>query len=167
MNIRPCTPNDAAVICDIYNYYIKNTVITFEEELLTSDIILQRIESYGAKYPWLVLENASGDVVGYAYGAPWTERSAYQHTVEVTVYLHYLEGGKGYGSALYRQVLALLAEREFHAVVARIALPNEASVKFHEALGFKKVAHFTEVGRKFDRWIDVGCWQAMLKPAYQ
>jgi len=165
MNIRPCLQSDGKAICDIYNYYIEHTVITFEETLVTESDICQRIESYTKDYPWLVLENENGIVVGYAYAAKWAQRSAYKNTVEITVYLHHKESGKGYGAALYKTILSALSASGFHIVVAAIALPNKASVKLQESFGFEKVAHFKEVGRKFDQWVDVGFWQINLKTA--
>mgnify|MGYP003388939064 CR=1 FL=1 len=161
MNIRPCSLSDAKDICDIYNYYIEHTVITFEEKTVSETIISERITNNTKHYPWLVLENASG-LVGYAYATKWAERSAYKNTVEITVYLHHKESGNGYGSALYKTLLAKLSSLGFHTVVATIALPNEGSVKLQEAFGFTKVSHFSEVGRKFNRWVDVGHWQLSL-----
>jgi len=87
----------------------------------------------------------------------------YNHTVEITVYLHNKAQGNGYGSSLYKALLDELSNRGFHCVIAVIALPNEASIKLQESFGFTKVAHFKQVGRKFDRWIDVGSWQLTLK----
>jgi L-amino acid N-acyltransferase YncA len=163
MNIRQCLQSDSQAICDIYNYYIEHTAITFEEEPLSENIMSQRIKSYTKDYPWLVVENVSSVVVGYAYAAKWAERSAYKKTAEITVYLHHKESGKGYGSAIYKEILSILSASDFHVVVAAIALPNEGSVKLQESFGFTKVAHFKEVGRKFNSWIDVGYWQIKLK----
>jgi phosphinothricin acetyltransferase len=67
---------------------------------------------------------------------------------------------------LYGALLDELRQRELHLVIGGIALPNDASARLHEALGFRKVAHFSEVGRKFARWVDVGYWELKLgKPA--
>jgi len=162
MNIRQCTENDAKVISDIYNYYIEHTVITFEETLVNEAIMANRIKSVMQHYPWLVIENIDGELCGYAYATKWSERSAYNHTVEITVYLHHKAQGNGYGSSIYKALLDELRNRGFHCVIAVIALPNEASIKLQESLGFTKVAHFKEVGRKFDRWIDVGSWHKVF-----
>lgn len=162
MNIRQCVKGDANAICEIYNHYIKHTVITFEETPVSEAIIVKRIESYTQQYPWLVLENSAGKIVGYAYAAKWAERSAYKGTLEITVYLDHQQSGKGYGAALYTELLSILSRSEFHVVIAVIALPNEASIKLQESFGFSKVAHFKEVGRKFDNWVDVGHWQLIL-----
>lgn len=165
MNIRPCVHSDAKAISDIYNHYIEHTVITFEETPVTEYDICQRIKSHSKGYPWLMIENDIGVVVGYAYAAKWAQRSAYKNTAEITVYLHHSESGKGYGAALYKTILSILSTSGFHVVVAAIALPNEASIKLQESFSFKKVAHFKEVGRKFDQWVDVGFWQVNLKNA--
>lgn len=158
LNIRPCEPKDVEPICEIYNYYIKNTVITFEEEPLTHSEMSQRITDYTRLYPWLVCE-VKGEMVGYAYASKWKERSAYKNTVETTVYLKNGFSRKGYGKGLYTSLLQSLQGLNCHAMLACLALPNESSQKLHEYFGFVKVAHFTEVGRKFGKWVDVGYWQ--------
>jgi phosphinothricin acetyltransferase len=159
VKIREAAASDAAAIAGIYNHYVLGTVVTFEEEPVSSDEIARRIEKVrSASLPWLVVE-ADGDVVGYAYAGPWHTRSAYRFSVETTVYLAPAQVGRGIGSKLYGELLSTLQTRRIHAAIGGIALPNETSVALHEKLGFRKVAHFDEVGFKFDRWIDVGYWQ--------
>ncbi|HEV8248126.1 MAG TPA: GNAT family N-acetyltransferase, partial [Polyangiaceae bacterium] len=101
---------------------------------------------------------ASG-IVGYAYATRWRTRPAYRFSTEITVYLDPECRRLGIGSRLYEELLAKLQARGVHAAMAGIALPNEASVALHEKFGFSKVAHFKEVGFKFNTWIDVGYWQ--------
>lgn len=161
MIIRACEPKDIPQICEIYNYYISHTVITFEEIPLTVTEMSARIESYTKLHPWLVCE-VDGSVVGYAYASKWKERSAYKNTAEVTVYIKNGLAGQGYGKALYSALLDKLKVLGGHVVLGCIALPNETSVGLHEYFGFKKVAHFTEVGCKFNRWVDVGYWQKII-----
>lgn len=161
MHIRSCTPQDVPAICAIYNHYIENTVITFEEIPLSVEQTRERIEGYMQLFPWLVCEDA-GEIIGYAYASKWKDRSAYKHTAEVTVYLHHKHVGKGVGRALYQELIDQLAARKMHVLLACIAVPNAASEKLHEHFGFNKVAHFTEVGFKFNRWLDVGYWQKLL-----
>ncbi|PKI15973.1 arsinothricin resistance N-acetyltransferase ArsN1 family B [Colwellia sp. 12G3] len=161
--IRVVQDNDAEAICDIYNHYITNTVITFEEQTITSADMLSRITNVlNAELPWLVVEDETGNVVGYAYAAKWRERFSYRFSVEVTVYLSPEHGKKGFGSQLYRALFDKLKALGIHSVIGGITLPNAASVALHEKLGMDKVAHFKEVGLKFDRWLDVGYWQATL-----
>jgi phosphinothricin acetyltransferase len=160
--IRSATTSDADSIARIYNHYILNTIITFEEQAVAAQEIAERIgEVTSLSLPWLVAENA-GQVVGYAYAAKWKGRCAYRFSVESTVYLDPAFVTRGYGTQLYEHLFASLKTCGMHVVIGGIALPNPASVALHEKLGLRKVAHFSEVGFKFGQWIDVGYWQATL-----
>ena len=158
MLVRAFEEKDIPAICDIYNYYITNTTITFEEEALGVTVMGARIDTYTKSFPYLVCE-VEGAVVAYAYATKWRERVAYKKSVEVTVYVGHRFLGKAYGKALYSALLNALAEQGCHVILAGIALPNEASIGLHEHFGFEKVAHFSEVGNKFGKWVDVGYWQ--------
>lgn len=162
--IRSATPADADAICAIYNHYVRHTVVTFEEVPVETAEMQQRIADVQARFPWLVAEE-HGHLVGYAYAARWRVRSAYRFSVESTVYLAPDQGGRGWGTRLYTDLLGRLETAGIHAVMGGIALPNAASVALHEKLGFRKVAHFEAVGWKQRRWIDVGYWQRTLNPA--
>lgn len=163
--IRPARKCDAAEIVDIYNPYVLETCITFETEPVGVGEMTQRIsENLESCLPWLVAM-ASDRVVGYAYASKWKGRCAYQHSVESTVYLDYRHTGKGIGLFLYTALIDAVRARSMHTVIGGIALPNAPSVRLHEHLGFKKIAHFEEVGYKRDRWVDVGYWQLLLGPA--
>jgi L-amino acid N-acyltransferase YncA len=162
--IRAATESDAQAIADIYNYYIKNTVVTFEEQPISKSEILERIEKVtGSSLPWLVAEDG-GVVIGYAYAGKWNVRSAYRHTVETTIYLSSSSISKGWGTQLYQALFDILRDKSIHIVIGGITLPNPASIALHEKFGMKKVAHFPEVGYKFGQWLDVGYWQMGLKP---
>ncbi|MBV5303756.1 MAG: N-acetyltransferase [Chlorobium sp.] len=161
MEVRACESKDIAAICAIYNHFIKNTTITFEEETLSEVDMQVRVESYQKIYPWLVGCH-QGSVVGYTYATRWKERIAYRHTAEATIYVKAGAAGNGYGKALYSALLESLCKTGCHVVLGCIALPNEASVGLHESFGFRKVAHFCEVGRKFGQWLDVGYWELQL-----
>lgn len=160
--VRAAAVADAEQIADIYNYYIENTVITFEEEPLSAAGMSQRIAAVqAAALPWLVAEMEQR-VVGYSYASPWKSRSAYRHSAESTIYLRHGSQGRGIGRALYSALLTLLRERGIHAVIGGAALPNPASVSLHEALGFEQVATFRQVGFKHGRWVDVAYWEKIL-----
>lgn len=162
LTIRPAAASDAAAIAAIYNHYVAHTVITFEEEPVPTTEMARRVEGVlSASLPWLVAEDG-GHVRGYAYAARWKDRAAYRHSVEISAYLDHEHTGRGIGSMLYGHLIPILRDRGVHAVMAGIALPNEASVALHEKLGLRKVAHFVQVGFKLDRWIDVGYWQQIL-----
>lgn len=159
--IRQATTDDSGQICDIYNHYIFRTPITFEEQPVPPEDMVQRIQETLQSLPWLVWEEEQ-QLLGYAYASKWKGRCAYRYSVESTIYLRPDSVGKRIGSQLYRALLTDLLQRQFHTVIGGIALPNEASVALHRKFGFEKVAHFREVGKKFDHWIDVGYWQLLL-----
>jgi len=161
MAIRSATVDDAAAITAIYNHYITHTIITFEEETVDGPEMARRINAIQQQLPFLVYEQED-NVLGYAYATQWRTRSAYRFAVETTIYLHTDAGGRGIGTHLYDELLNSLRAQNIHCAIGGIALPNAASVALHEKLGFEKVAHFPEVGRKFEQWIDVGYWQILL-----
>lgn len=162
MTIRAATPHDAAAIAAIYNPYIAQTTISFEEEPVNADEMRGRIAAVqDGGLPWLVLER-DGEIAGYAYATKWRVRHAYRFSVETSVYLAPRHARKGAGTALYEALLERLRATGCHLVIGGIALPNDASVALHEKMGYRKVAHFGEVGFKFGRWIDVGYWERRL-----
>jgi L-amino acid N-acyltransferase YncA len=160
--IRNATENDAEAITGIYNHYISNTVITFEEAVVAAPDIAQRIRAIQtAGLPWLIAEE-NNTLIGYAYASPWHYRSAYQFSVETSVYLDPKSSGKGWGIKLYHALFSALEKTNIHTVISGIALPNPASIALHEKFGMIKTAHFNEVGYKLNRWVDVGYWQLNL-----
>jgi phosphinothricin acetyltransferase len=159
--IRAATAADAAAIVAIYNHYIKNTAVTFEEAPLAAADMAQRIANITADYPWLVFERAAR-VLGYAYASRFHARSAYRFTVETTVYVAHDAHRGRIGTELYATLVERLRARNLHRALGVIALPNDASVGLHEKLGFRKVGETEEVGWKFGRWINVGYWQLAL-----
>lgn len=160
--VRPVAAADAEAIARIYNYYVLNTVITFEEVPVSAEDMTARIaETQRLSLPWLVAE-AEGAIVGYAYARKWRPRSAYRYSVETTIYLAHGHEGRGIGRSLYAALLPLVKERGMHVAIGGVALPNDASIALHEKLGFERVAVFRQVGFKHDRWVDVAYWQLVL-----
>ncbi len=160
--IRPVSPSDATGIAEIYNYYIQNSTVTFEEKKVNASDIQSRIEKVTfAELPWLVAEY-NGQIVGYAYATKWKERSAYRFSVEISIYVAHQHHGNGWGSKLYDSLFEELRNLEIHLVIGGITLPNDASIALHEKFEMKKVAHFKEIGFKFNKWLDVGYWQLKL-----
>jgi len=161
--IRAVTLDDAFQIAEIYNYYILNSYATFEEEIVDALDFRERIQATIIKYPWLVFEE-EGEIYGYAYASKFNTRCAYKNTVEISIYLRNGKTGLGVGTLLYAVLLEILDKGNYHAIIGGVSLPNETSVRLHEKFGFQKVAHFKEVGYKFNRWIDVGYWQKLKGP---
>lgn len=159
--LRPAIAADAARCAEIYRPFVTDGWVSFE--IAPPDIgeMERRIETYSASHGWLVAEVA-GRIAGYAYGSPHRVREAYQSSCDVTVYVDPDYERQGIGRALYRELLAQLAARGFHAAFAGIALPNPGSVGLHEAMGFAPLGVYREVGWKMGGWRDVGWWQRLL-----
>jgi phosphinothricin acetyltransferase len=149
---------DAKAITDIYNYYVINDIATFAETPLSIEAMIENIDN---SIVWYVYKEQH-KILGYAYASIWKPRSAYRFTAEVSVYLDSKFLGKGIGSKLYSHLLSELKRQNFHSVIGGISLPNIVSEKLHEKFEFQKVAHFKDVGFKFNKWIDVGYWERIL-----
>ncbi|MFD1162452.1 MULTISPECIES: GNAT family N-acetyltransferase [Hwangdonia] len=156
--IRPFHIKDTQTLLDIYNYYVLNSIVTFDIEPLSIEAFTEKTNAINQTYPFLVFEE-NNVILGYAYGSKWRPKPAYNHTVESTVYVKHGAHGKKIGTKLYTELLRLLKQENYHVVLGGLTLPNEASVQLHEKFGFKQVAHFKEVGLKFNQWLDVGFWQ--------
>ncbi len=159
--VREALDTDIEKICGIYNYYIQNTVITFEEEPVTAFIMKERVKKARNKFAWFVFEK-DNDIEGYCYATEWRERSAYRFSAETTVYVKNGYHGQGTGTELYKALIDFLKEKGIHTMIAGIALPNAKSQGLHEKMGFRKTAEFVDVGFKFGKWVSVGYWQKIL-----
>lgn len=159
---RPAAVADFDAIATITNHYIATTAIHFGYEPVTADELRATWQEQLAVYPWLVTVDAEGRVVGYAKSGSFRTRAAYRWTTETGIYLAPECCGHGLGTPLYRALLDALRARGFHSAIGGIALPNAASVRLHERLGFVHVGTIAQAGRKFDRWHDLGFWQLLL-----
>ena len=148
--IREVAPQDCDAILGIYNHYVRSTTVTFEEEPLEPAEMGLRIRTDSPRGMWLVHEEDS-HVVGYACAKSWHSRASYTLSVETSIYLHPEVLGRGIGSLLYEALLQRLRLADWHVAVGVIALPNPASIALHERLGFRKVGHLPEIGRKLGR----------------
>ncbi|MBU2511067.1 GNAT family N-acetyltransferase [bacterium] len=160
--IREVSIKDADQICKIYNHYIENTIVSFEEQPVSTLDMEERIAKViSSNLPWLIMEDKNS-VVGYAYSSPWSERGAYRHSVGVTIYLLHDHTGRGLGFELYSALFDKLRSLNVHSLIGGIALPNPGSVALHEKMGMIKVAHYKEIGFKFGDWVDVAFWQLII-----
>lgn len=160
--IREARFDDAVIIANIYNYYIENTIITFENTIVNGAEIKRRMQKVlDAGYPYLVYEE-DGAVVGYAYLDQWRTRKAYDITLETSIYLDLNNLKNGIGTQLYEELIARARTLRIHSLIGVVSHPNEASYRLHQKLGFTLVGTFKEVGEKFGRLIDVEFWQLIL-----
>ena len=172
ITIRMAVPEDARELLSIYDYYVKETAITFEYETPSVEEFKERIENVLAKYPYLVAETTDEKnerhIVGYAYASPFHPRAAYQWCAEMSIYLHKDLRGKGTGRALYTELERRLKEMGLLNLNACIGYPDKedehltfASVRFHEKMGYSMVGEFHSCGYKFGRWYNM-VWMEKL-----
>jgi L-amino acid N-acyltransferase YncA len=164
LRVRDAMPADAEALLAIYRPFVTDTAVSFEMEPPLVEEFAERIRTAQSRWAWLVAEEA-GRAAGYAYAGSFRARQAYQWSVEVSAYVDPRHHGRGVGRALYERLLAFLIDRGYCTAYAGITLPNEASVRFHEAAGFTPVGVFRRAGRKFGAWHDVGWWQRELRDA--
>ena len=160
-SIRLAKPTDSQAILDIYAPYIENTSLTFETEVPSVESFAKRIETYLHSRPWLICE-VDGRVAGYAYASRYRERTAYQWSIECSVYIHDDFQKAGIGKALYMALFEILKIQGYNNVYAVINLPNDKSVEFHEKCGFNHFATYEKVGYKLGHWKNVGWWRLIL-----
>jgi len=156
--IRKVRIEDAQQLVDIYNYYVLNSIVTFDDIPFDHSFFEDKINTISSQYPFYIFEE-NNEILGYAYANKWRLKPAYKHTIETTIYLKPSATGKQIGTKLYTYLVSELKKQNYHAIIGGLSLPNDASIKLHENLGFKKVAHYNEVGRKFNKWVDVAFWQ--------
>jgi phosphinothricin acetyltransferase len=160
-DIRIAALRDAEALAAIYAPIVRDTAISFETEPPTAGVMVQRIGASRDMYPWLVAER-EGKVIGYAYAGQHRARAAYRWSVDVSAYVDAAARRGGVGKALYGRLLTILRNQGFRGAFAGIALPNDASVALHEAMGFKPLGVYKNVGFKLGQWRDVGWWQLDL-----
>ncbi|MBT3983932.1 MAG: N-acetyltransferase [Bacteriovoracaceae bacterium] len=162
MKIVPIEDQYIERCLEIYSPYISNSHISFENKVPSLSEYRMRVKKYSAQYPWIVAIE-SGQVLGFAYGAEFKQRQAYQWSVETSIYLSENAKGRGVAGKLYDSLFDYLDKAGYYNAFAGIALPGDISVAFHEKFGFNKVAHFKNVGYKNEKWVDVGLWQKEIK----
>jgi L-amino acid N-acyltransferase YncA len=163
MSLRIATPQDAQAVFDIYAPVVRDTAISFELAPPSLDEMRTRIVTTLERLPWLVSEDQRGQINGYAYASRHRERPAYQWAVDTTAYVREDARGQGVGRRLYGRLFEVLVDLGYFQAFAGIALPNEASVGLHEAVGFVPLGVYRSVGFKLGAWRDVGWWQRVLR----
>ncbi len=163
--IRDATSEDVPHCRAIYNHYVENSTVTFDEEPLTlAEMRAKFDKGQRAGHPWLIAAAPSGEVLGYAYVTAYRDRAAYRYTVEDAIYLGPAATGKGIGRALLTELIARSKAAGLKEIVAVIADKGaEGSIALHERLGFKEIGRMGRVGYKFDRWLGTVFLQKSLR----
>ena len=159
--VRPLVDTDIEAILNIYNYYVTNTVATFDIAPIDYNTYVAKVKSITANYPFFVFE-VHNEILGFAYASQFRPKPAYDFAVEATVYVAHNAHGKHIGSALYDVLLGKLKTTNIRSVLGVLTLPNTPSEHLHKKFGFTCVGHLKAVGYKFNQWHDVGIFQLQL-----
>jgi len=164
-SIRDARLEDMPDVREIYNHYVANSTVTFDEvaqSLRETRSKFQHLKKLGM--PYLVAESPSQQILGYAYVYPWKEKAAYRFTVENSIYLRAASTGKGLGKVLMGELITASKAAGLKEIIAVIADKGaEASIKMHRDFGFKEIGRMGKVGFKFERWLGTVLMQKSLK----
>ena len=163
--IRDATAADLPYIRAIYNHYVLNTVVTFDEQEMTLRALRHKFaNARKLGMPYIVAVSPSNQILGYAYVYPWKEKAAYRYTVENSIYLGPASTGKGLGRVLLGELIERSKKAGLKEIIAVIADKGaDGSIKIHKDFGFKDVGHMGKVGFKFGRWLGTYMMQKSLK----
>jgi len=162
IKLRVANTLDAPVLAKIYEYYVTNTTVSFEYVAPSESEFAERIATKLKKYPYIVAE-INGKPVGYAYASEYRPRSAYDWSVELSIYVDKDERNCGIGTMLYTALLELLKAQNFASAYACITIPNSPSVYFHEEMGFTLAGHIHSAGYKKGSWLDVVWYERHIR----
>ncbi len=162
VEIRNATPEDLPAINDLYNYYVRHTTATFAEQPVSSDERARWWAAHAERYPVLVAREGP-DIIGWASLSPYSGRCGYRNTVENSIYLRPEVCGKGLGKRLLAELLARARTAGYRSVIAAICHESTPSLRLHAAAGYREVGRLSEVGWKFERWLDVVFIQLALR----
>ncbi|MDQ1606124.1 MAG: hypothetical protein QOJ18_491 [Microbacteriaceae bacterium] len=164
-SIREAAERDIPDMREIYNHYVANSTVTFDEDAMTLGEMRKKFRTVqNLHFPWILAESPRGQVLGYAYVTPWKPKAAYRYTVENSIYLGPASTGKGLGRALMTELLARSKAAGIKEIIAVIADKGaEASIAMHKNFGFKEIGHMGKVGFKFGRWLGTVLMQKSLK----
>ncbi|MCF6300578.1 MAG: N-acetyltransferase family protein [Proteobacteria bacterium] len=160
--IRAVSNKDFEQLWHIYCFYVKTSIATFDTETPSFTNYSKKLSGIQQNHPVLV-SCRGGEILGFAYAGKWRDKKGYDQTAETTIYLKQGQVGAGLGLGLYQALLTKLQAQGITAIIGGMSVPNHASVALHRKLGFKKVAYFEKVGRKFDQNIDVEYWQKLFE----
>lgn len=161
VKVRPAAEADLPAVRAIYNFYVRTSTCTFQEEEETEAERLAWFRGRAPAHPVIVAE-VGGEVVAWAALSPWKSRSGYRHSAEASVYVKEGLHRRGIGRRLMEELVELGRAAGLHTIVGGACTEQPASIALQETLGFVRVAHFRQTGRKFGRWLDVVYLQRML-----
>jgi phosphinothricin acetyltransferase len=163
MKIRSATVDDAEAIAAIYAPIVLETTISLEWVPPTADAFRERIAKTLLKYPWLVAVDDDDAVAAYVYAGAHRDPPSYQWSINTSVFIRADCRGMGVGRSLYEELHRQLAALGYYRAFAGVALPNDASVALHRAVGYRQLGVYEKVGFKFGAWRDVAWFSKVLR----
>ena len=160
IEIRRARADDADFIAATYRPFVEDHWASFETVAPSPAVIAERLSNAGDQYPWLIAQDS--EPLAYAYASPHRSRAAYQTSVDTAIYCAASARGKGVGKRLYRTLLEILTAQNFVMAFGGIAMPNDASVGLHKAVGFELIGTYPDVGYKHGAWRDTTWWAKRL-----
>lgn len=167
ISLRLAGPQDAAAVASIYAPYVEGTDVTLEYDVPPAAEMARRMAEKAGLFPWLVAEDGDGTVLGYAYGGRLAARRGYDWVCEASIYMAQSAHRRGLGRALYTALLEVLAAQGYRSVVGILSIPNPASQRFHERMGFVSQGLLEDITYKFGRVRSVGYYVKHLHPAME
>lgn len=171
ITIRIARPDDAQALLAIYAPYVEHTAVTFEYDVPSVEEFRDRIAAVLEKYPYLVAEDIDGTIAGYAYASAFKDRAAYDWAVELSMYIAPNYQRHKLGQTMYQALEDCLKQQNVTNLNACItysttedAMHDNGSIRFHEQMGYKRVAHFHECGYKMGRWWDMVWMEKIVAP---
>ena len=161
MKFRRASSTDVPELLEIYRPYVEKTAITFEYETPTKEVFLERFLDVTSRCPWLVCEK-QGMILGYAYADRAFIRAAYGWDADFSVYLREEMRGRGLGRRFYALLERMVETQRYQVVYGLVTSDNEASCRFHEAVGYRKAAYFPDCGFKLGSWHGVTWYEKRL-----
>jgi len=162
VNIRPAVLADCEAINAIYNYYVAQSTCTYQLEPSTAEERAEWFHGHGPRQPILVAEE-HGRVIGWGSLSPFRERAGYRFTIENSIYIHHDHHRRGIGARMLEELIALAREHGYRVLIAGVDGEQDGSKRLHQKYGFVEVAHFRNIGFKFERWLDVFFYQLELR----
>ncbi len=163
IRIRPATESDLPQMLAIYNDIILTTTAVFEYQPHTFEMRREWFNGKKEKGHPVFVAHEEDKMVGFSSFGPFRAWAAYKYTVENSVYVAKEERGRGIGKLLLPPLIETAKRLEMHTIIASIEATNEASIRLHQQFGFEEVAHFKQVGFKFQRWLDLKFFQLLLE----
>ena len=160
---REANVDELRFVLDLYNFYILNTTAVSDYEPITLEELQARLSYQTKQYKtFLVCHESEKNVVGFCFLTQFRKKPAYDSTAEIGIYLKPEHTGKKLGQSMIRFLEEYAKQNHIEVIIASISGENSPSIRLFEKMGYEQCAHYKQVSRKFDRRIDLVCYEKIL-----